>query len=280
MESRRSLRVSHAFRTARAAAACACLLTAVASPVRAQDAEPPPLVKTTDIVLFGAFVAGTALIAPLDRAVAERLQHPQAQANRALRYPAAFFRETGYPGSVVIGGSLYAIGRLADERDVAALGLHGLEAILIGNLFARGVKSVVGRARPYVGAGPHSFGLMRGFASDSYRAFPSGHTVAAFAAATVVTQEAGRRWQDSELLIAPMMYGGAALVGVSRMYNNKHWASDVMMGAAIGTLAGVMVDRYHRTRPDNRWDRWFLGEREPAPGGPVVILLFSGAMPR
>ena len=42
------------------------------------------------------------------------------------------------------------------------------------------------------------------------------------------------------------------------MYDNRHWASDVIMGAAIGTFAGTKVVRYHRTHPDNRLDRWLL----------------------
>jgi membrane-associated phospholipid phosphatase len=60
-------------------------------------------------------------------------------------------------------------------------------------------------------------------------------------------------------LIAPAMYGGATVAGVSRMYNNKHWASDVITGAAIGTMAGVMVVRWNHTHDGNRLDRWFLG---------------------
>jgi hypothetical protein len=44
------------------------------------------------------------------------------------------------------------------------------------------------------------------------------------------------------------------------MYNNRHWASDVMMGAAIGTFAGNKVVRYqHRTNPGNKLDKWLLG---------------------
>ena len=54
------------------------------------------------------------------------------------------------------------------------------------------------------------------------------------------------------------MYGGAALVGVSRMYNNRHWASDVIIGAAIGTFAGNKVVRYHHTHPGNRIDKWLF----------------------
>jgi len=54
------------------------------------------------------------------------------------------------------------------------------------------------------------------------------------------------------------MYGGAAAVGVSRMYNNRHWASDVILGAALGTFAGTKVVRYHATHPGNRIDKWLI----------------------
>ena len=51
------------------------------------------------------------------------------------------------------------------------------------------------------------------------------------------------------------MYGGATLVGLSRMYNNKHWASDVVLGAAVGTFSGIKVVRYTHGHTDNRIDR-------------------------
>ena len=55
------------------------------------------------------------------------------------------------------------------------------------------------------------------------------------------------------------MYGGATLVGLSRMYNNAHWASDVALGAAIGTFAGLKTVRYSHAHPDNPVDRLVLG---------------------
>ena len=55
------------------------------------------------------------------------------------------------------------------------------------------------------------------------------------------------------------MFGGATMIGISRMYNNRHWASDVMMGAAIGTFAGNKVVRdHHRVNPNNQFDKWLL----------------------
>lgn len=51
-----------------------------------------------------------------------------------------------------------------------------------------------------------------------------------------------------------LFYGGASMVGLSRMYNNMHWASDVVAGAAIGTIFGLKVVKYTHSHPDNAID--------------------------
>ncbi len=71
------------------------------------------------------------------------------------------------------------------------------------------------------------------------KSFPSGHTATAFMAATMLHKEYGGRspWYS----IAG--YSMATVTGVSRMLNNKHWLSDVLVGAGIGIL-GVSVRRF------------------------------------
>jgi hypothetical protein len=54
------------------------------------------------------------------------------------------------------------------------------------------------------------------------------------------------------------MYAGATAVGLSRMYHNKHWASDVVMGAAIGTFSGRKVVQYAHGHPHNFIDQLIL----------------------
>jgi membrane-associated phospholipid phosphatase len=213
-----------------------------------------------DAILAGGFVIGTVAIRPLDKRSATVLQDTLRQKSRLYRVSATGFRTIAIPGAFVIGTTMYAAGRLSHSERFAELGLYGTEALLVGEGTASLMKYTFGRARPFVDTvpNPDNWQLFRGFSSSKYQSFPSGHTVAAFAAAAAVSSETSRWWPGAIYLIGPTMYGGAALVGLSRMYENRHWASDVIMGAAIGTFAGTKVVRYHRTHPGNPIDRWLL----------------------
>ena len=107
----------------------------------------------------------------------------------------------------------------------------------------------------------------------------SGHTSIAFAAAAAVTTETAAWWPGAKPYIGTAMYGGAALVGISRMYRNKHWASDVASAAAIGTFISWKVIRYNHNNPGNRVDRWLLGVHvEPSDVGHTASLFLAPAL--
>jgi membrane-associated phospholipid phosphatase len=236
-------------------------LSAGFAPCNAQADSTHSLFTWRDAVLAGGFTLGTIAIRPLDKRMAVGLQSPVRQGNRYLKKAAVGFDHIALPGSTIIGVSMYAIGRLSKDDRLAQLGLHGTEALVVGGATAEILKNVFGRARPYVDTvpNPDNWQLLRGFNSDNrFQSFPSSHTVAGFAAAAAVTTTTSRWWPNATWVIGPTMYGGAALIGLARMYENRHWASDVIMGAAIGTFAGTKVVRYHRTHPGNRIDKWLL----------------------
>lgn len=215
-----------------------------------------------DGALAAGFAGLTVAMFPGDRAIAQHLQDSSTQANHFLKHASQGIQYFADPGSIVIGVSLYGIGRVGHWRDVADLGLHGTEAIALSAAVTGIIKGTAGRARPSIAGdtNPHSFSFGRGFSrGGGYASFPSGHTTAAFAAASVVTSESQRWWPQGIWLVAPAMYGGATLVGLSRMYNNAHWASDVVVGAAIGTFSGIKVVRYSHGHSNNLIDRWLLG---------------------
>jgi hypothetical protein len=69
--------------------------------------------------------------------------------------------------------------------------------------------------------------------SSGYTSFPSGHTATAFASAEFLYQE----YKNVSLWYGVAGYTMAAATGYLRMYNNKHWFSDVIAGAGIGILS-------------------------------------------
>lgn len=223
-------------------------------------ASEAPLFTAEDAFFAGGVIFATLAVAPIDKRIADYVQGERPQQNSFFRKVAVIVEAIAEPGALLIGGGLYGIGRLADNERMADLGLHGTEAIVVGILLTSAIKVGAGRQRPYVNRDrPHSFGFLRGWKQEQYRSFPSGHSLIAFAAAAAVTNETKRWWPNSAWYIGPAMYGGALLVALSRMYDNKHWASDVMIGGLIGTFAGLKVVKYHHTHPDNRVDRWLLG---------------------
>jgi membrane-associated phospholipid phosphatase len=218
-----------------------------------------PFFTLKDLAIAAGFAGGTVVVGPLDHYFANRLQDSSTQTNRWLHGAATGFRILGSPGSLMTGTGLYLIGKAAHSNRTAGIGAHSVEAILIADVFVGGEKVFFGRARPYVDIkNPYNFQFWRGFKGDDYRSFPSGHTTDAFAFASVVSRETeiwnpGSRWW-----VGTLMYGGATLVGISRMYNNDHWASDVIGGAGLGTLVGLKVVKYQHSHPGNKIDRALL----------------------
>jgi len=79
------------------------------------------------------------------------------------------------------------------------------------------------------------------------QSFPSGHTAEAFVAATVVYRE----YRYKSVWYGIGAYTLASTVGVFRMINNRHWQSDVLVGAGIGMLSTNLVYATHL----HRWGR-------------------------
>ena len=254
-------------------------LLLLAAPLRAQASDTartaaPGLFTTRDAVIAGATVVSTVVLLPLDRRIATRVQRPSLQHDATLRHLATNARLAAFPGTVVATAALWGVGRITHHSRLADLGLHTGEAIVVAEAAGLVIKGVAGRARPFVVGDtlPDSFRLGRGFRGDRYASFPSGHALAGFAFASAVTAETAHWWPHATWYVAPLAYGSATLMGLSRLYHDEHWASDVVLGAGLGTLSGLLVVRYNHARPRNAIDRWLLATTvTPTSGGGIVV---------
>lgn len=82
----------------------------------------------------------------------------------------------------------------------------------------------------------HTFKEVRPDASDEY-SFPSGHTATAFTNASILFYE----YKDANIWYASSGYLFATATGFLRIANNRHFTSDVLAGAGIGTAVGLLV---------------------------------------
>jgi membrane-associated phospholipid phosphatase len=132
---------------------------------------------------------------------------------------------------VVLGGAFaaYIGGRATGTRWVQHLGMDEIEATLLAEGFSEGIKVAVRRQRPVEvdGTQSHTF------------SFPSGHAAVTFAAATVLQQHLGYK-------AAIPTYAIASYVAMSRLHDNRHFASDVVFGAALGVVVGRSVTWHGR----------------------------------
>ena len=195
-------------------------------------------------------VLATVAIAPLDGRAARELQEQQFQSNGDLQHTARELAFLGGPGPFVLSAGLFAAGRLSRMPRLADAGLHMTEAVLLAASVTGLGKGIFGRALPSVNdSNPDNFQFFRGFhdRNGPFVSFPSGHAAASFAMASVVTAEVDRWHPGLARIVGPIAYGGAGLVGLARMYQNVHWASDLPLAAAIGTWSGLtVVARSHR----------------------------------
>ncbi len=232
-----------------------------------------PLFDGNDAWVAGGFTALTFAMYPVDKSFAQRLQSKSVTGNATLTNWANAFDYLAMPGVFVLTAGSYAWGRFGNHPDMADFGWHTGEAVILGLGLTGIIKSLAGRSRPFVTAdtNPHDWKFGSGIANDKRSSFPSGHTTIAFAAASAATSEIGRLWPKYHLLGGTLLYGSASLVGLARMYGNQHWASDVVVGAAIGTFAGLKVERYTHLHQDNWIDKIILKTTvTPAPGGGML----------
>jgi len=219
--------------------------------------------------------AAAVAIMPFDVALTRRLRSPDLQRSTAWRNGAMVFDWYGAPGARAVGPLLAVAGSVARNPTMSDVGIHVSESYATAAVAVLIVKGIAGRARPQTvnSETAYDFKLGRGFPHRApYSSFPSGHATGSFAFASSITVEAARHWPRHAKLVGALAYGGAFLDGVSRVYRDMHWPSDVAAGALIGTVSGILVTRRQHAHPDNRLDA--LARRvlfAPAADGRFVV---------
>ena len=145
-----------------------------------------------------------------------------------------FFVNYTFMGDGIFAIALIIVYVLYLKKKKEALAL--LYAFLLSGLAVQIIKNIVNAPRPklFFEQGQYLF-FLDGVSLSNNSSFPSGHTATAFAIATVmILFLKTKNWQIPILLVT-------SLVGYSRIYLAQHFLMDVLIGACIGTLSGVLA---------------------------------------
>jgi membrane-associated phospholipid phosphatase len=248
--------------------------SALAAGAQAHSAE--PLVSGRDVAWLGAATVLSLGVMQVDARIARASQDSALQKNSTLRSVYDGFNPVNEKSLFAAGVLTYAGARIAHAQSTADIALHTTEAVFISGAIGTVARGILGRSRPFVSADRDAFDYKpgKGFTELKYRSFPSLHSSAAMATAAAVATELRYRRAGHRKVVTPLLYVLASGPGLIRIYGDKHWTSDVLMGGALGVVTGNRTVRYAHGHPRNRVDRWLLGHASAATGtdGPVIAL--------
>jgi membrane-associated phospholipid phosphatase len=158
--------------------------------------------------------------------------------------PIEFGRMWGeiYSPVVFFGGyAIYSL--IADDIGTRKIAYEIGQASIYAGVINYVLKLAIGRARPYLNEGPTTFHPFSSILNQDYHSNPSGHSTVAFVISTVLSRNAKPVW------LKVLAYLPAALTLVSRVYQDQHWTSDDLLGAAFGYyIATWVVDKHENNQ--------------------------------
>lgn len=235
----------------------------------------PPMFSHKDLHVLEEFGVAAAAAFPLDEWINREAQ-TSALHGRDTRYLTLDLGAVAFPGVYYAAYGLYGLGLLTSRERVLDAGWHTLASVIIATHTGELVKAAFGRARPSASTDAERFAWAKPLRHSERYSFPSGHATAAFAAASALSEELSRTAPRAARIIDPMVYTLAGVVGVSRVYGEAHWASDVVAGAALGTFTSRAVVRLAHAHRQNLVDRVMVHAVVTADNAGRTLLGFSG----
>lgn len=133
-------------------------------------------------------------------------------------------------GVVVYSSVLATLGiaQVTHNKKLLFLTHTASKSLIYTGIITQAIKYTAHRHRPY--ESPNNARVWDGISlKGDHHSFVSGHSSTAFSLATSIASE-----YHNKPIIKWTAYGLASCVAISRVYDNKHWSSDVIAGAALG----------------------------------------------
>ncbi len=191
--------------------------------------------------------------------------------DRAMMY--SYSRGLDLTSDILLAGTIAAPFALAfhqDKETIITGAVMYAEALLLAHSVKELTKDAVIRWRPYCYYDDTRSKLLRD--EKSGKSFMSGHAALAFTSASFLTTVYAHMHPDGKkkYMVAGGSFAAAAAVGALRIFSGNHFFTDVLAGAAWGTLVGWLVPQLHYGQENNSVKLSFLSET----GAPGILFNF------
>jgi len=200
--------------------------------------------SSEDLIITAGVIGTTVFTMAFDKSIRNSF------ANVDCKIPNHIFNFTNHFGSLtsatVFSSGTYLAGLFLENNDIRITGRLIIESLVVSGLITQVLKISIGRSRPYLNEGNTQFNLFE--TEDKYFSLPSGHSTISFAIATVYSQQIDTWWAYAAT------YSFASVTSFARIYKDKHWVSDIVLGAIIGTLGGTLAVESEKNREQKSQD--------------------------
>lgn len=192
-----------------------------------------------DWTRFSLLAAGTGALLFADWQIREVVQHNRSNVGESF---ARVVEPFGNTYGLYLFPAMYAVGAITKQPKIESAGLTGAKALAISTVIYTASKKLIRRNRP--DAASSSWDYAAPFAKPGYTSSPSGHSNTIFTAATLLALEfREHKW------VGPLAYTIATATAASRVYHNRHWASDVVLGSLMGHFVTKAVWKASQKKP-------------------------------
>lgn len=194
---------------------------------------------------FGVTLLGTGVAYLFDDAVyayADGIKENVPQVIRDYGF------EYGSPANnYMITAGVYTVGLVTKNEKLRRTGVLLISSASTAGLLQQVMKSAFGRARPLSGLSKDTFNPF--WAGDKdFHSFPSGHAILAMTNAHAIAKQFKSIWVKSGI------YTLGAIPAISRMWEGKHWLSDVVLSVVISIFTVESIDRYLDKKYDEKYN--------------------------
>ncbi|RKN82359.1 phosphatase PAP2 family protein [Ulvibacterium marinum] len=194
---------------------------------------------------FGVTMVGTGVAYLVDDPTSEYFKEVRDDIPKVFR---DFGFEYGSPSNnYFVTGAVYLTGLAIKDEKLRRTGVLLISSASAGGLLQHLLKSVVGRARPLSGKTKDTFNPFWSGSKD-FHSFPSGHAILAMTNAHAIAKQFKSPW------IKGGIYTLGAIPAVSRLWEGKHWLSDVVFSVAISIFVVESIDRYLDTKYEKKYN--------------------------